>query len=98
MLPRKRSDLLDFGGRYVFRENAADTFAFPMHFEHDLGRLFATLGKKFLQHDDYKFHGRKVVIAEYHLEHGRRLCLCLTRFKNGAFAMLGSHGVAVGGA
>ncbi len=39
MLFCKRDDLLHLGRGDVFRIHAADAHAFPVHFEHDLGRL-----------------------------------------------------------
>lgn len=65
--------LIDLGGGDITRVNAADTFAFQMDLEHDLGGSFAVLAKKLLDNVDDKFHGGEIVVEENDLKHLRGL-------------------------
>jgi len=67
--------LFDLGGRNIPRKNSANADAFPVYFEHDLGRLFPAQGKETLQHSDHEVHGGIVVVQQHHLVQGWRFGL-----------------------
>ena len=62
VLPGVAGHLFNLGGGHIPRKDAAYADAFPVHFEHDLRRLFATHAEKFLQHDNHELHRRVIVI------------------------------------
>ena len=91
MLPSEGRDLLDFAGRHILGEHAADAFPLPVHFEHYLGRLFAVHGKKILQYEDDELHWSIVVVAQDDLVERRRFGPDLPRLEDGTVTLLRRH-------
>ena len=75
MFPRVCRDLLNFGGRDIFRIDPTDADAFPVDLEHDLGGSLPGHGEELLQDDDDEFHRGVVIVEQHDLEHRRRLQL-----------------------
>src|SRR5262245_7949452 len=66
MPARQLYHLSDLGLRDFERINAADAHSVPVNRKHYLDRLLPRLGEKPLQHVDYEFHRRVVVVEQQH--------------------------------
>jgi hypothetical protein len=85
--------LFHFGCGNISRKYTADTHAVTVNLEHDLGRAFATEGKKPLQNPYDEIHRGVVVVKQQHLEHRWRLGFGTLRLKDGVFTLPGCHTV-----
>ena len=91
MLPRKRGDLLDFRGGNISWKDPTYTHAFPMDFEHDLGRLFAAQRKKCLQYRNDEIHRSVIVVQQQNFKQARGLNLAFLDLKERVIASACRH-------
>src|ERR1700704_5824156 len=89
------SYLFHFAGSDVFGIDPADSPAFSMNFEHDLGGTFPRQGEEQLQHLDHELHRSVIIVVHDDLEHRRRFDLRLARLEDSGAVGFVSHGSAV---